>query len=251
MSDIIIPESDDVFEGLEPAASITETEAVQQPEVAAEPEATPEPDMFPRSYVEELRKESAQYRTQYRELESKFDGYTEDERAALLDYIGLIRKAESGDAEAEAALAEMFGEEPATPEPIQQFDEATFRQLAREEAARLVQEQSAQQAQVQAVQGIQSRATELGYTVGSEDYILLLKFANEANSEDPIADGHAKVAAYKQAIIDQHLKAIQNQNAGVATPTATNGAAPTAINEPRTFEEARNSLHERLTRQFG
>jgi hypothetical protein len=250
MSDIIIPESDDVFEGLEPAASITETEAVQQPEVAAEPEATPEPDMFPRSYVEELRKESAQYRTQYREMESKFDGYTEDERAALLDYIHLIRKAESGDPEAEAALQEMFAEEQ-EPEPIQTFDEATFRALAREEAARLVQEQTAQQAQVQAVQGVQARATELGYTVGSEDYILLLRFANEANSEDPIGDGHAKVAAYKQSIIDQHLKAIQNQNAGVATPTATNGAAPTAINEPKTFEDARNSLHERLTRQFG
>ena len=248
MSDIIIPDSDDTFEGLEPAASIAEVEAAVAPEVVET--SAPEPDMFPRAYVEELRQDAARYRTQYREMESKFDGYTEDERAALLDYIHLIRRAESGDAEAEAQLAEMFEEEQ-EPEPIQQFDEETFRRLAREEATRLVQEQSAVQAQQAAVQGVQSRATELGYTVGSEDYILLLKFANEVQSDDPISDGHAKVQAYKQSIIDAHLKAIQSQNAGVATQPVTNGAAPTNIDEPKTFEAARNALHERLTRQFG
>lgn len=216
-----------------------------------EPEPAPEPDMFPRDYVEELRREAAEWRTKYQSFNQKFDGYAEDEREALLDYVWHTRRAEAGDPDSIAWLNELFADEtPAADEPPQ-FTEETFRQLAREEAARLVAEQNAQQAQIQAVQGVQSRAQDLGYEIGSDDYILLLKYANEADTEDPIAAGHERVQAYKQHIIDQHLQAIQSQNAGVPTLPRDNGQAPSQAQAPRTFEEARNALHERLIREGG
>lgn len=240
--------------GPAPAEAVIETAPpVVEDEPAVEPD--PEPDMFPRDYVEELRREAAEWRTKYQGYNQRFDGYTEDEREALLDYMFHARRAEAGDPESIQWLNEMFGAEdddPGIPEPPQpQFDEATFRQLAREEAARLVQEQQAQAAQVQAVQTVQTRAQELGYEVGSDDYILLLKYANEVEADDPIQAGHDKVQAYKQQIIQQHLASIQAQNDQIPSIPRDGGQAPSQATAPRTFAEARQAMHERLTRELG
>lgn len=232
----------------EPEQAPEPVEAAVEAPVVEEPETAPaEPDVFSRDYVEGLRRENAQWRTQLRTYEEKLDGYTADEKAALLDYIYLTRRAESGDEEAAAQLAELMGETEEE-EPVTQFDEATFRQLAREEAARLVEEQQAEQARIQGIQGVQSKAEELGYVVGSDDYILLLKYANEVESDDPLAAGHEKVQAYKKAIIDQHLKAIQAQNEQVGTQPVASGAAPSNIKTPTDFRAAREAFHERLSR---
>lgn len=239
-------------EDLGPDPVDPEPEPVATVEAPPEEAPAPEPDMFPRDYVEELRREAAEWRTKYQSYNQKFDGYTDDEKEALLDYMFHARRAEAGDPESINWLNEMFGaDDDALADSAPQFDEATFRQLAREEAERLVQEQQAQQAQVQAVHTVQSRAQDLGYEVGSDDYILLLKYANEADGDDPIASGHERVQAYKQQIIDAHLKTIQNQNAQQPNLPRQAGSAPSQASPPRTFEEARNAMHERLTRELG
>lgn len=245
---------DDQDLGPDPAEAVIDTAPpVVEDEPAPEPD--PEPDMFPRDYVEELRREAAEWRTKYQGYNQRFDGYTEDEREALLDYMFHARRAEAGDPESIQWLNEMFGpdDDPGIPDqaPQPQFDEETFRQLAREEAARLVAEQQAQAAQVQAVQTVQSRAQELGYEVGSGDYILLLKYANEVDADDPIQAGHDKVQAYKQQIIQQHLASIQAQNDQVPTIPRGGSQAPSQAQAPRTFAEARQAMHERLTRELG
>ena len=251
---IIMPDADEpVFEGLVPANAPQTPPPAEELPPAAEDTPPAEPDMFPRDYVEELRQEAAKYRTQLRDYEQKFDGYTDEERSALLDYVYLTRQAEAGNEEAARQLQEMFGEQDETPapEPVQQFDEETFRRLAREEAERLVAEQAQAQAQQQAVQNVQTRAKELGYEAGTEDYVLLMKFANDvdpADNPDLIAAGHEKVQAYKQAIIDAHLAQIQAQNDQIPVQPTTPGVAPSQATPPRTFEEARQALHERLLR---
>jgi hypothetical protein len=51
----------------------------------------PEGDTFPREYVEKLRAESAKYRTRAREIESKFDGYTPEEKTRYLELVSQLR----------------------------------------------------------------------------------------------------------------------------------------------------------------
>ena len=248
-----VDETDDTFDLGVPDVALEPVVVEETSEV--EPELAAEPDVFPREYVEELRREAAEWRTKYQGYNQKFDGYTEDEREALLDYMFHARRAEAGDPESTAWLNEMFGtdEEPDVEQTqtAPQFDEESFRRLAREEAERLVQEQQAQAAQVQAVQSVQTRAQDLGYEVGSDDYVLLLKYANEADTGDPIQTGHERVQAYHQQIIDQHLKAIQAQNEQVPTLPRNNGQAPSQVQSPRTWQEARDAMHERLTREHG
>ena len=258
MTNLIDSTPDEPFAGLEPANEpmVTPDAAPQDTQQA---DSQPEPDSFDRAYVEELRREAAGYRTRLREVESYFDGYSEEERDALGQYLQLSRAAEQGDPEAIQILNELFAGDQEWDgqdeqyDPTQTFDEDYFRQLARQEAEQLYMQEQAQQAQVQAVQSIQQTAEQMGYQQGSEDYILLLKFANDLDpSEHPdlLAAADQQVKAYRQQIIDSYIAEKQQQASGPRTP-ASNGAAPNLGQPPRTLAEARQALHDRLTREFG
>lgn len=252
MSNLIDNTPEEPFAGLEPAT--TPDPAPQ----AAQADSQPEPDMFDRAYVEELRREAAGYRTRLREVESYFDGYTDEERDALGQYLQLSRAAEQGDPEAIQILEELFsseyddGDEYDDSETFE-FDEDYFRTLARQEAEFLYQQEEAQRAQVEAVQSIQSRAEQMGYKQGSEDYILLLKFANDldpSEHSDLLSSADQQVKAYRQQIIDSYIAGKQQQADGPRT-VQSNGSAPNLAQPPRTLAEARQALHDRLTRDFG
>lgn len=255
MSNLIDSTPEEPFQGLEPASTPMST-----PEPTPAPDAVqPEPDTFDRSYVEELRREAAGYRTQLREMESYFDGYNDEERQALGEYLRLSRAAEQGDPEAMQILNELFGdgeqewdggEDMQADQPL---TEEALREIARQEAYDLFMAEQAQQAQVQAVQSIQQRAQDMGYDQGSEDYILLLKYANDLDpSEHPdlLAAADEQVKAYRQAIIDSYINEKQQQADGPRTATS-NGSQPNLAQPPRTLAEARQALHDRLVREFG
>lgn len=222
------------------------------------PEAdAPEPETFDREYVHGLREEAAGWRTKLREQEARFEGVDEETITALVEFARLSKAAESGDADALAQLNEMMGEDaPADPAPVQEFTEERFRQLAREEAERLVTEQSQAQQQEAAVRGIVTKAESLGYTQGSEDYILLMRAANAADPaehQDVLAFADTQVKAYKQSILDAYLA--EKETATDGSPQLTQpGAAPTTAKLPwddtmtskQRFEAVRHSLHERL-----
>lgn len=75
---------------------------------APEPDPVDEPlpegqDSFPREYVEKLRAEAAQRRTQLREYEQVFEGYEPEERSRYLELVGKLRD------QPEAALEEFRG----------------------------------------------------------------------------------------------------------------------------------------------
>ncbi len=255
MTNLIDSTPDEPFHGLEPAAtpmSTPESTNTQQAD-------TQEPDMFDRAYVEELRREAAGYRTQLREVESYFDGYTPEERDALGQYLQLSRAAEQGDPEAIAILNELFDDGQGyddgqfMDEGDEYLDEDTLREIARQEAYDLFMEEQAQRDQMQAVAQVQSTAEQMGYDQGSEDYILLLKFANDLDPDehpDLLAAADQQVKAYKQQIIDSYINEKQQQANGPRIPQSS-GSAPNLAQPPRTLAEARQALHDRLMRDFG
>ena len=250
MTNLIDSSSDDQhFSGPEPAATPAYT-----PEDTAAPQ---EPDTFDRAYVEELRREAAGYRTQLREMESVFDGYTPEERDALGQYLQISRLAEQGDPEAIAVLEELFGGEDEDygdefGYEKQGLSEDDLREIARQEAYDLFSQEQAVIAEQQAVYDIQQRAEQMGYEQGSDDYILLLKYANELDpSENPdlLAAADQQVKAYRQQIINAYIAEKQGSG-GPLTPTMP-GSAPNLAQPPRTLAEAREALHQRLMRDFG
>jgi len=214
---------------------------------------TAEQDMFPRSYVEELRQEAADRRLQLREYEEAFGELDADDRSTVLEFFKLQNAANRGDVEAAQQLEAFYQEDP---EPIGEQPPLTmedFRAMAREEAQTLIQTQQAQQFQAQAVQTVQDQAKTLGYELGSDDYVLLMKRANGLDPEgveDLLTTAHTQITAEKetarQAIIDAYIAEKEAVQSGSPALPQTNGATPSLRETPRTFVDAREALHERL-----
>ena len=231
------------------------------PQPAAVPPVNPttaepasEPDTFDRAYVEDLRKENAKWRTQLREYEASFEGVDPDQVKALGEFARLSLAAEGGDVEAARKLEEMLGEEPGEPAPASTpaptFDEAHFRQLAREEAERIVATERDQTRTQTAIQDVITRAEALGYKHGSPDYVLLMQAANSLETlpedGDLLRAGDALVKAYKQQIVEEYLSGKEAETNGAPRVPTGGGVAPSQARVPTSWAEARQFLHERL-----
>ena len=229
----------------------------QDTAVIADSQPTSEPKVFDEAYVKELRAENAKWRTQLRELESEFEGIDPEERRTLAEFARLSRAAESGDEQAAQQLAELLGVEGDEQPPAQAatpptYDEAYFRRLAAEEAARIADERDQQRSAQEGVQQVISRAEALGYKHGSEDYILLMRAANSIDPntlEDPstlLVEGDKLVKAYKQQIVEEYL-AGKGTRADTSLAVPTGGSAPAhQVEPPKGWADARERLHERL-----
>lgn len=241
--------------GPEPVAAPETPPEATIPEPAPEPEAESTPEQvetFDREYVEKLRKENAQWRTRARDYEDTFGELDDEIRNGWLE---LIRTANSGDPEAMQMLGQALGfvgdEEP---QPTGDF-------LTREEAARIAREQaeavwaqgSAEQQQQQAVRDVETQAKSLGYDNGTPEYIELLYFANSIDpeslnpGENLLEAADRQVKEYRQQQYDAWIASKEEEARNTPSAPNGNGVAPQISQAPKTWEEARNSLHERLS----
>lgn len=262
MSDLIIPDPAPEPVGpapVEPTEDITHLGTALQAERDPEPE--PEPDMFPRSYVEELRQESAKYRTRAKSYDDAFDGMDDDTREAWLEYTALVVRAQRGDQEAVARINEMFADDD-EPEPVAPQQQVDYAALAREEARRAAEEVYAERenarVQQEQIAAVRSAGESLGYKFGTDDYILFVRGANEAaqaGDEDPISAGDRAVKAYHQAIVDQYLASKGQQadtspaipSAGATTPDLSTRPYSDDMSEAQKFARVRDSALARMT----
>lgn len=237
-----------------------DTSTAPPPEVTAPAEA----ETFPRSYVEDLRAENAKWRTQLRDLEGAFEGYEPEERAALVEFLKLSRAAERGDQAAAAQLEEMLAGDETPPEtPAEQpMTAEDFRRLAREEAEQAFSQRETVRAQDDAVREIMSEARSLGYATNPTEkgyvdyqrlcYLAIHSVPEDTPQENTIKAAHemlqAEKAAERATVIEEYLAGKESQAEGSLRIPNGQGAAPATAQTPRTFEEARQSLHERLTR---
>lgn len=197
--------------------------------------------------IKDLREESGRWRTQTREYESVWDGYDLDEQRQLAEFLRLSRAAEDGDEDAASQLREMLGQPEPEPEPEPTSLTADdYRRIAREEAERIASEREAARSEQDAVKGIVDTAKSLGYEHNSPDYILLLRFANEMDQPD-LKAADQMVKDWKRAEFDKYLA--EKEQAARETPATPSGAgaAPNLSQTPRTYAEARQALHERLS----
>lgn len=260
------PEFDNEAEAVASVAEPVEETPVEAPEAPPEPpvaDAAPQdPDMFPRDYVEELRRENAKWRTQAQEYNRAFDGYDDDTRQQLLTYFQLAKRAEAGDVDAARELQAWLGDDDdTTPDesddlpPMTRAEYEEFvRQAARDEAERLLSERESYQAQQAAIDGVRTTAEGMGYEHGSPDYVLLLKFANEldpAEHPDLLAAAHAQVEAYHDSILERkqqsYLAQKEADTLGAPKVAAQGGNPDLSAGPPKTWAEARNRLDERIT----
>jgi hypothetical protein len=237
MTSLIMPETPEEPAGPEPVeAPISPAEALIE-----DPTPEPEPDMFPRSYVEELRREAAGYRTKAKSYDDAFDGMDDDTREAWLEYTALVVRAQSGDQAAIDRIQEMFADDeddtPDIPEPVipAQDPIAAAREEARRAAEEVYQEREQARMQEEQILAVRKAGEDLGYNFGTDDYILFVRGANEAansGDDDPIAAGDRAVKAYRQAVVDAYLKAKGEQAESTAPVPDGGGAAPNLSKQP-------------------
>lgn len=243
----------------EPAQEAPEVEAPAA-DAAFDPDVA---DMFPRDYVEELRRENAKYRSRAREYEQAFDGYDDDTRAALLQYVALTRRAEAGDQEAQWELNAWLNDDEPDDEPdFAGMDAEQYLELvrteARAEAQRIVAEREQYQSQEQAVGWVREQAAEYGFQYGTPDYRLFIDFAQQIDANDHpdvLAAAADQVRAYHRSIIeaqqDAYLAEKEAQNLAAPKVAGTGTSPNLAAGPPKTFAEARARFDERLQNQRG
>lgn len=229
--------------------------------VIADAQPDPEPKVFDEAYVKELRAENAKWRTQLREREAIFDGLEPEEVAQLAEWGRLSKQAEAGDQDALARLNEMLGtdDEPEpTPQPVQ-FDEAKFRQLAREEAEAIAEEKE----KVRQVNEVMGMARGWGFETqrgqkGFDRYQRLCYIAANEIDTSTLGNRHLMEAAkekleadeadWKQQVIEEYLanKGARTDTSPL-TPTGSGVAPAPAPRQAKSWAEARDMLRERLS----
>lgn len=248
---IIEPEGRTI--GPEPVEAAPEPAPVVE-EAPVEPEAAEtETETFDRKYVESLRDEAAKYRTRSRDYEQTFGQMPEDVRAGWLQ---LIEIAQSGDPAAIQTLGEVLGFQAGQAEPEYQQEFLTREDaanIARQEAFNVYQEDYKIRAHQEQISSVVSEAEKLGYDTNSPDYTLLLDAANRFDveqlhaGESLLAAADRQVKAYKQAQYDEFIAGKEAEARNSPQSPSGNGVAPAVNTAPRTWEQARDSLHERLS----
>lgn len=249
-------------DGEPPVAAETPADPSPSPvEGSGGAEATPPPaepqsgseEMFPRKYVEELRDESAKYRTKAKEVEQQlatysevFEDYPDDAKQAMLE---IARDLRLNPQQAAARMVEVsrsllgddwedFLKDPG-PKPLTREDlEKEFQQ--REEAKQ----------QEEAIQNVYKEARDLGYADSTPEQAQLLWLAaNRTNGDLKEADKQVQDA--KQAVIDAYLEEKRSKNETFTKPTSDGGPASQEAGEAKDFGDARKRLEAMLAAEPG
>jgi hypothetical protein len=209
----------------------TETSPDPEPEPSSSPD-TAATDTFSREYVQDLRKEAAEWRTKYqsaRQYEELFDGFeSDDQRAAVQQLVELAR---TGDEDAVKQVAEVFGLEV----PDSQPDFMTRSDFESEWESRMSKVE-----EDRAIEDVYSQAEGLGYKRDSEDMVRLLYRVNQMDEPD-IKAAHEQLTGERQKIIDDYLESKRQDARDTPRPTPEGGSAPNTKTPPKTLEEARRA----------
>lgn len=226
-----------------PAVDETPAAPVEAAPVAdtTTPEATPNDDVFPREYVEKLRKENSTYRTRAKEFDDVFDGLDAEDKDWFLKTISTYKDQplaaaqlmnQVGNELLRRANDESDNPEYVTPEQMQSFFDAQ-RAKVEEEAA---------------VAAIEAQAKELGYAVDSWQYKALLGVAMSDPDSD-VQKAHETLQEWRNSAVPEYIAAKAADAQSVPTAPAA-GTVPSGEQPaPKTFEQARAAARERLNAQ--
>lgn len=239
-------------------------------EATQAPPATPEPtdgggeDTFPRSYVEELRQEAADYRTRAKNYEQAFSGMTEQEQRTFLNLAQDITQDPAAALETlrkvQENLAQQYEPEDAAPTSPDQTTNGQAQMLTPEQIEAMVEARFAerdneakQRGRVQEVFD-EALAINPSYKPGSDSLVQLLHVAQT----DPAAGGTlqgahmvlmGKLEELRQWAIDDYRSSLGERSTRRpvqgGTPTTGSPAEP-----PKDLAEASKRAREILGATF-
>lgn len=220
------------------------------------PEGEQQPETFDRAYVEKLRREAAEHRTEAQRFKEAFDGYSPEEVSFLLDLTkGLASPDQRVDAAQRLAkVAEAVLAEGGTPAQAQQAVEAAAEGakpedvLTKAEYERLRAEEARDREAAEAVEKVEAEARSLGYDEKNPDSALFWNFAvNSKEHPGDLQKAHEAVEAYKATIIKGYVEQHQERRGRFpALPTTGATPAPPAGEVPKTFKTAREAVEARV-----
>lgn len=221
-------------------------EVVDAPVDAPVAEPGVDPETFDRSYVEELRKESAKYRTKAKPYEEAFAEYDDESREVLLSLAReLISDPEAGARRmveiSKNILDDKFEDVLKDPSP---------RPLTAQDVDRMFSERESKAQQEAAVRAVEQEADALGYADGTADRALLFSIANTETLGD-LKAAHEKIQARNQAVIDAYLEEKRAAGEAFPTPTSAGVGAGADGGPPKDFAEAKKGLLAFLSSQPG
>lgn len=235
------------------------------PEPEAAEEELPDGDTFPREYVEKTRAEAAKWRTQYREIDSRFEGYSPEEKTRFLDLAEQLSSDPEGAYEefvgVTERLAKQLGKEKApvaeetpTPDPAPETGALTAEMIEQIVSDRLAAEKAAAEEQ-SGVERTFAEAEALDPAYKDKAAKAHLFAVAQTNNTD-LAGAHEIITGQLNTVIEA---AIADYREGLRTGTshpprlpAGDAAAGTeAKGPPKTLEEAKARATERFQALYG
>lgn len=238
---------DTAFDG--PAETVeapepVETPAAEAPAPVEAPEApaadaAPESDTFDRAYVEQLRQESANYRTQAKPFKETFEGVDEADRDIFLGLVNLYKSDPATAAKEMARLAQGLLGDDASEAPAADAPAADPQYMTKADYAAMKRQESVEAAAKQ----IESDARALGYERGTPEYSYLLAAAQAKGGD--LQAAHSYVQEREQAAIQKYVasKTADAENAPVApADTAAPASGERSLKTWRDVEAAIDEL---------
>jgi hypothetical protein len=219
-----------------PAATIP----AESPAPASNPaESAPEPDVFDRAYVEQLRQESAGYRTKAKPFTDAYDGMDEADRDTFL-YLAQTYKSDPVRAAQEMQrLAQgLMGDEsdagdpPAADAAPDVMTVSKYQEMRKEEA-------------IQAeAKNIERQAVDLGYAKGTPEYQYLLAVAR--NGDGDLTAAHGYIQQREQTAIQAYLTRKAAEADGAPTVGSGPSAPASTERQIKTWRDAEAAIDEML-----
>lgn len=196
-------------------------------------------DTFDRAYVEQLRQESANYRTQAKPFKETFDGVDESDRDVFLGLVNLYKTDPAAAAREMQRLGQgLLGEDAAPEAPAAEsvpvdpkyMTRADYENLRRQEAI----EGAARQIEVD--------AKGLGYEKGTPEYAYLLSAAQSRGGD--LNAAHAYIQEREQAAVSKYIQSKEADAAGHPTAPGEATAPVSTERELKTWRDVEAAIDE-------
>lgn len=233
--DTAFDETPESVETPAPEAPAVTPEAPAAPAADA-PVETPEQDKFDRAYVEQLRQESAQYRTKAKELASAFEGIDDADQAVFKSLMAMYKDDPATAAKEMSRLAQgLLGVEApeapaATPDLKGYMTEARYNEIRQQESLDA------------ATRSIEADARGLGYDLAAPEYQYLLAVAR-TNGGD-IKAAHASIEAKQQDAVAKYVAGKEQEAAGAPSVPAATGAPVSGERSLKTWRDVEAAIDE-------